>query len=88
MVVLRKFLIQAVKVAATDPRVQAKAVEIFDTRIKPAAHGAWDATKPKIAAAKAEIKDAASVSSPRRDPVGFARELRRRSSKRSTEGDR
>ncbi len=63
---LRRALLTAVRHAAANPRVRAKAVETFHT------------ARPHIAAAARGVAAAARSTPPLRDPVGFARAVRDR----------
>ena len=72
MPVFRRLLIQAARQIAANPRVQAKAAEVIQTQVKPRAEEAWRNTKPKLAAAKAELQDIAREVDPRDDPKAFA----------------
>ena len=76
--VLRRFLFHAAHKAATDPAVRAKAAEVFERDVKPLAKAAWAETRPKLEAARDNIRDAAATNDPRRDPAGFAGELKRK----------
>lgn len=75
---LRYLLIKAAKQIAMDPRVQAKAVEIIQTEIKPRAIGIWRDTKPKLTSAKAELEEIAREVDPRKDPRAFAAKVKER----------
>ena len=86
MPVLRQLLWTVAKRVAADPRVQARAAEVYDTTLKPKAREAWRCGKPKIAAAREELRQAAAEVDPRDDPKGFARELKRRMT-RADDGD-
>jgi len=78
MTILRKILINAARRIAADPRAQAKAADLVETEIKPRARAAADKAKPKIAAAKAEIRNIASQTDPLDQPAEFAGRLTRR----------
>ena len=68
--------------AATDPRIRAKAAEIYQEEVKPRADAAWQQAKPRIDAAKTEIEEIAHEADPRQDPMKFARRLKERLSER------
>ena len=75
---LRRLLFNAARKAAADPRVRAKAADVFERKIKPRATAAWAETKPRLDTARDDIKKAAATVDPRSDPAGFAGELKRR----------
>ena len=86
---MRKLLFDAARKAAANPKIRAKAADIFQGEIKPRAAAAWAETKPKLSAARDDFKKAAATVDPREDPAGFAGELRRRLvHKRRTDEDR
>jgi len=87
MPLLRSLLIRAAKQIATDPRVQAKAVEIIRTEVQPRAEAAWQSARPKLASARAELAKITRESDPLRDPKGFARKLRERLARPEEEED-
>lgn len=78
MPVLRHLFWNVAKRVASDPRVQARAAEVYDNSVKPKAQEAWRRVKPRIAAARDEVRQAAADVDPRHDPRGFAREIKRR----------
>ncbi len=85
---LHRLLFDVARKAAADPRVRAKAVDVFEREVKPRATAAWAETKPKLDAARDDIKKAAATIDPRTDPAGFAGELKRRLvKKRRPDGD-
>ena len=59
---------QAARRAATDPRVRAKAAEIYQNEVKPRARAAWRETKPRLAPAKQDLQEIARETDPQRDP--------------------
>ena len=75
---LRRLLFHAAQKAAADPRIRAKAVNVFEHKIKPRATAAWAETKPRLDTARDDIKKAAATVDPRSNPAGFAGELKRR----------
>ena len=75
---LRRLLFNAARKAAADPRVRAKAADVFETTVKPRAEAAWAEAKPRLDAVRDELKQAAAAVDPRADPAGFAGELKRR----------
>ncbi len=78
MLLLRSLLFRAARRAAADPRVQAKAAELYQREVKPRAEAAWADAKPKLDAARRDLGRIARESDPRRDPKGFAAKLKRR----------
>ena len=78
MAIFPRLLLHAARRLASDPRVRAKAAEVFDKEVKPRAEAAWRRTKPKIDAAKAELRDIAAETDPRKDPRKFARKVKER----------
>jgi hypothetical protein len=82
MVFLQRILLYAARRVASDPRTREKAAEMYQNEIKPRAEAAWRETKPKIEraaeGAKAELRDIAAETDPRREPARFAGRLARR----------
>ena len=78
MPILRRLLWAAARRVASDSRVQAKAAEVLATEVKPRAEAAWRQAKPKLDAAKAELRDAAREANPRKDPRKFAAKVKER----------
>ena len=78
MAIFPRLLLHAARRLASDPRVRAKAAEVFDKEVKPRAEAAWRRTKPKIDSAKAELRDIAAETDPRKDPRKFARKVKER----------
>ena len=78
MAIFNHFLWRLGVRVASDPRVRAKAAEIYQDEVKPRADSAWQQAKPKIDAAKAEIEEIAHEADPREDPRKFAKRLKER----------
>jgi len=78
MPLIRILLARAARRIASDPRAQAKAVEVFHQEVAPRAAKAWQETKPRLSAAKDELKDLAGEADPLREPARFAGKLARR----------
>ena len=74
----RHLLFRAAVRAASDPRVRAKAREMFDKEMRPRAENAWRRAEPRLDAARADLLDAAKAADPRRDPGRFAGEVIKR----------
>jgi hypothetical protein len=71
-------LFHAAKRLGSDARVRAKAKEVFEQEVKPRAEAAWRQAKPKLDAAKAELRDIARETDPRENPREFAAKLKQR----------
>lgn len=71
MLVLRRLLAYAARRVASDPRVQAKAAELYETKLKPRAEAVWRNTKANIEFAKSELRDVASQTDPLKNPREF-----------------
>ena len=67
MPILRRLLISAAQRFAADPKVQAKAADVYQQGVK-----------PKLSAAQEELRDLSGEVNPLQDPAGFARRLRDR----------
>ncbi len=78
MPLLRRLLLHAARHIALDPRARAKAAEVFEKEVKPRARTAWRQAKPKLDAARAELKDIAAETDPRKNPRQFAAKVKRR----------
>ncbi len=78
MVILGQFLVRAASRLARDPRVRAKAAEVLERDIKPMAEEAWRKTKPKLEAARDEVRSIAKETDPRRNPGAFAAKVKKR----------
>lgn len=75
---LRRLLLNAARHIAADPRVQAKAIEVIKTEIKPRAEAALRYAKPKLESVKADLKDIVAEADPRTEPGKFAAKLKER----------
>jgi hypothetical protein len=65
MPMLPRLLLRAAERIVSDPRVQAKASEVFEREVKPRAEAAWRQTKPRLDTAKTELRDIARETDPR-----------------------
>ncbi len=65
--ILRRLLFSAARRLAADPKVQAKAADVYDRDVK-----------PKLSAAREELQDLTKEVNPLEDPAGFTRRLRDR----------
>jgi hypothetical protein len=70
---MRRIVWRAAVTAAQNPRVQAKAAEVYTTQVKPRAEETWARAKPVIDAKRAELKDVASETPPLKRPLAFSR---------------
>ncbi len=78
MALLQRFLLQAARRLAASPQAREKAAELFESEVKPRAKAAVQKAKPKLAAARAEIRNIASETDPLDKPAEFAGRLTRR----------
>ncbi len=78
MRLLPQLLLRAAKRIASDPRVRAKATEVFEREVKPRAEAAWRQTKPRLDTAKSELRDIARETDPRENPRKFLAQVKRR----------
>ncbi len=67
MPLLRNLLFRAARRIAADPEVQARAAETYETSVK-----------PRLSAARDELRDLAREADPLKQPGAFARRLRDR----------
>ncbi len=78
MMLWHRLFFRAAVRAASDPRMRAKAREVFDKEVRPRAEDAWRCAEPRLNAARSDLLDAAKVADPRRDPGRFAGEVIKR----------
>ncbi len=78
MAILGRMLINAAARMARDPRVRAKAAELLEHEIKPRAAETWRKARPKLEAARDDLKVIAKQTDPRKDPGAFAAKLKKR----------
>ena len=78
MALLQRLLFGAARKLASDPEARRKAAEVYHDRVKPAAAEAARRAKPKMEAARAELRDIAKETNPRNEPAKFAGRLTRR----------
>lgn len=64
---LRRLLFSAARRVAQDPEVQAKAADVYERGVK-----------PRLSAARDELRELAGEVNPLDDPGGFARRLKER----------
>ncbi len=78
MATLHPWLWRAAKFMASNPRLRAKTAEILDREVRPRAEEAWRRTKPKLDAARADLRDIARETDPRKSPRKFAARVKQR----------
>ncbi len=78
MAILRRLLVHAATRLTSDPRVRAKAADVLEREMKPRAAAAWRRTRPKLEAARDELRDIAEETDPRENPRGFAAKVKER----------
>ncbi len=59
MAILRQLLVHAAARLTSDPHVRAKAADILEHEVRPRATAAWLQTRPKLEAARDELRDIA-----------------------------
>ncbi len=72
MAILARLLFHAAARLTSDPRIRAKAADILEHEVKPRATAAWRQTRPKLEAARDELRDIAEETDPRENPRVFA----------------
>jgi hypothetical protein len=78
MMLWHRLLFRAAVRAASDPRLQAGARDVFDKEVRPRVEDAWRRAEPRLGAARSDLLDAAKAADPRRDPGRFAGEVIKR----------
>ena len=78
MMLLRRMLFRAAVRVAGDPRLRAKARDVFDKEVRPRAENAWRRAEPRLDSARSDLREAAKAADPRRDPARFAGEVIKR----------
>jgi hypothetical protein len=73
---------RTIRQLAMNPRVQAKASEVMEKEVKPRAQEAWRQAKPRLDAAKEELRHLAAETDPRKSPKEFAARVKERFFKR------
>jgi hypothetical protein len=77
MTIARWFITAATRLTS-DPRVRAKAVEVFEKDVRPRAAETWRRTRPKLEAARDELKQMARETDARNNPGAFAARVKKR----------
>ncbi|MGI9381942.1 MAG: hypothetical protein ACR2PO_02215 [Methyloligellaceae bacterium] len=85
MAILRRLLVRAVTELTSNPRVRAKVTDVVEHEVKPRVAATWRQTKPKIEAARDDLRDIARETDPRKDPKAFAAKVRERFFDRGTD---
>ncbi len=78
MPILGRLLVYAAAKLTSDPRVRAKAADVLEREVKPRAAAAWRRTRPKLEAARDELRDIAEETDPRENPRAFAVKVKKR----------
>ena len=78
MLILQRLLSHAAARLTSDPRVRAKAADILEHEVKPRAAAAWRQTRPKLEAARDELRYIAEETDPRENPRAFAVKVKER----------
>ncbi len=78
MPILGRLLVYAAAKLTSDPRVRAKAADVLEREVKPRAAAAWRRTRPKLEAARDELRDIAEETDPRKNPRAFAVKVKER----------
>ena len=78
MLLLRRLLTYAVRRVVSDPRVQAKAAELYAAKVKPRVEAALRDTKANLDFAKSELRDVASETDPLKNPREFVAKAKTR----------
>ena len=78
MLLMRRLLAMAARKVAADPKVQAKAAEVYQTQVKPRAQSAARETKANLDFAKSELSDIARDIDPIKNPRAFLAKAKQR----------
>lgn len=78
MAILRQLLVHAATKLTSDPRIRAKAADVLEHEVKPRAAVAWSHTRPKLEAARDELRDIAEGIDPRENPRAFVVKVKER----------
>lgn len=78
MAMISRWFISAATRLSTDPRVRAKAAELFENEVKPRAAETWRKTRPRIEATRDELKQMARETDARKNPGAFAAAVKKR----------
>lgn len=78
MAIISRWIISTATRLSTDPRVRAKAAEVFEKEVKPRAAETWRKTRPKLEATRDELTQMARDTDARKNPGAFAAKLKKR----------
>jgi hypothetical protein len=78
MALISRWFISTATRLTRDPRVRAKAAELFHKEVKPRAAETWRKTRPKLQAAGKDLRDIARETDARNNPGLFAAKLKKR----------
>jgi hypothetical protein len=76
--ILRRLLAEAARRLAADPKVQAKAADVYQTEIRPRAKTVARDTRANYDFARSELADIAHETDPLKDPKGFLLKAKKR----------
>lgn len=77
MAIISRFISLATRLSA-DPRVRAKAADVYEKEVKPRAAETWRQAKPKLQAAGKDLRDIARETDARNNPGAFAARVKKR----------
>ncbi|MFQ5957929.1 MAG: hypothetical protein ACE5LF_01025 [Alphaproteobacteria bacterium] len=78
MATIHPWLWRAAKFIASNPRLRANALEVFNREVKPRAEDTWRRTRPKLEVARADLREIARETNPRENPGKFASRVKER----------
>ena len=78
MLIMRRLLAEAARRLAANPRVQAKAADLYESEISPRAKAVARDSKANFDFARAELRDIAREVHPLKDPKAFFAKAKRR----------
>ena len=78
MLFLRTLLWRAARHFVADPRVRAKAAEVYQREVKPRAQAVGRTARGRLAAGRDELRDIAGEIDPREDPGAFLAKVKSR----------
>ena len=78
MAIISRWFITTATRLASDPRLRAKAVEVFEKEVKPRAAETWRKAKPKLEATRNELTQMARDTDAVKNPGAFAARIKKR----------
>ncbi len=78
MAIIGRWFITAATRLTSDPRVRAKAAEVFEKEVRPRAAETWRKTKPKLVATRDELRQMARDTNAAKNPGAFAARVKKR----------